>query len=373
VGDRRFAPIAEGRRFVLEGGSALREARVAYETWGTLRADGSNAVLVCHALTGDSHAAGPAGDGHPTPGWWDDLIGPGKAIDTERWFVVCANVVGGCQGSTGPASTDPDTGRPYGSSFGVVTVRDMVRSQQLLADHLGVGRWLAVVGGSMGGMQVLEWAVMFPERVAGIVPIATNARASAQQIAYSAIGRRAVVLDPGWCGGDYYDQPPGRGPARGLAVARALAHVTYRTDEVFESRFGREEVAPLDVPFDPWHRFQVESYLDYQGAKLARRFDANSYLLLNKAMDIHDLGRKRGGVDRALSRVRVPALTMSISSDALYWPDQQAALTEELRGAGVPVREVRIDSPHGHDAFLLEPEQVGPPITEFIEEIERHG
>lgn len=373
VGDRRFVPIARGRRFVLEGGTALHDAVLAYETWGSLDEDASNAILVCHALTGDSHAAGPAGPGHPTPGWWDDLIGPGKAIDTDRWFVVCANVLGGCQGSTGPSSTDPETGAPYGSTFGVVTIRDMVRSQQLLADHLGIRSWLAVIGGSMGGMQVLEWGVMFPDRVRGLVPIATNAQASAQQIAYSSIGRRAIVTDPGWAGGDYYDLPPGEGPARGLALARSLAQVTYRTESAFERRFGREQVGNLDVPFDLWHRFQVESYLDYQGAKLARRFDANSYLLLNKAMDIHDVGRKRGGRRRALARVSVPVLSMSITSDELYRPYQQTELVEDLRGVGVPVTEVHIDSDEGHDGFLLEPEQVGPPITKFLEEMSHHG
>ncbi|MCC5952859.1 MAG: homoserine O-acetyltransferase [Acidimicrobiia bacterium] len=376
-GGRRFATVVADRALQLEGGDSLATVTVAYETWGTLDADGANAVLVCHALTGDSHAAGPAGAGHPTPGWWDDLIGPGRAIDTDRWFVVCANVLGGCQGTTGPASIDPATGRPYGARFPAVTVRDMVRTQQLLAEHLGVGCWLAAIGGSMGGMQVIEWAVMFPHRVRGIVPIATAGAASAQQIAWSAVERRAIALDPRWRGGDYYDAPEGEGPSGGLALAREIAQITYRTHEVFDERFGRTEHDPLDCGFRQWQRFDVEAYLDYHGTKLVRRFDANSYLALSKAMDLHDLGRKRGGLSAALRRVRARSLTMSIDSDALYPPAQQYTLCDGLKAAGARCDHVEIHSPQGHDGFLLEPEQVGPPIADLLEslykETDRHG
>jgi homoserine O-acetyltransferase len=370
VVDRRFLERSD-RPFVLEGGGVLERYTLAYETWGTLAADGANAVLVCHALTGDAHAAGPSGPGQPSPGWWDDLIGPGRALDTDRLFVVCANVLGGCQGTTGPSSVDPRTGRPYGRGFPVVTIRDMVRTQAALADELGIARWLSVVGGSMGGMQVLEWGIMYPDRVRSLVAIATCAAATAQQIAYSTVGRSAIALDPGWRGGDYYDAAPGDGPHRGLALARELAQITYRTDEVFGARFGRGVVDDMDDVFTLWQRFDVEGYLDYQGAKLVRRFDANSYLAICKAMDLHDIGRGRGGVERALARVQAPMLTMSITSDALYYPYQQAELRDLLRAAGQTCRHAVIDSPHGHDAFLLEIDQVAGAVAPFLADVEK--
>ena len=226
------------------------------------------------------------------------MVGPGLPIDTDRYFVVCANVLGGCQGSTGPASLDPVAGRPYGSAFPVVTIRDMVRAQARLADHLGIERWLSVIGGSMGGMQVLEWAITYPDRVRSIVPIATCAQATAQQIAWGAIGRRAIRLDPRWRGGDYYDAAPGDGPHEGLAVARMVAQVTFRSDNVFTDRFGRELAEGEHDQLDLWQRFEVERYLDHHGDKLVRRFDANSYLVIGKAMDLHDVGTGRGGLGR---------------------------------------------------------------------------
>ncbi len=371
VGRRRFVTIATDRPFVLEGGGYLRDVTVAYETWGELAPDAGNAVLVCHALTGDSHAAGRSGPGHPTAGWWDDLIGPGRAIDTDRYFVVCANVLGGCQGTTGPSSIDVATGRPYGSRFPVVTVRDIVRTQAALADHLGVDVWLSVVGGSMGGMQALEWAVMFPRRLRSVAAIATTAAASPQQIAYSSVQRSAIALDPNWRGGDYYDAPPGEGPHQGLAVARELAQITYRTDTVFRDRFGREVVDSIDDHFTLWQRFDVEGYLDYHGAKLARRFDANSYLVICRSMDLHDLGRGRGGLDAAFGRVRAPALVMSIDSDALYPPYQQEQLVDGLRAKGVPCRYATIDSDDGHDGFLLETGPVGDGVATLLADAEK--
>ncbi len=370
VGHRQFMRLAADRPFTLEGGGRLSDLTIAYETWGELDAAGENAVLVCHALTGDAHAAGEIGAGHATPGWWDGLIGAGRALDTDRVFVVCANVLGGCQGTTGPASAHPDDGSPYGSRFPVVSVRDIVRTQAALADHLGVRRWLTVVGGSMGGMQVLEWGVMFPERVRSLVPIATAAAATAQQIAYGAIGRKAIALDPLWRGGDYYDAAPGDGPHEGLAIARALAQITYRSDDVFTDRFGREVVGSLDG-FSMWQRFEVERYLEYHGDKLVRRFDANTYLVLSKAMDLHDVGRGRGGADAALTRIQVPTLVMGITTDTLYWPHQQLAIRDRLVANGVRCEYVEIDSPHGHDAFLLEIEQVGMAVASFIEDVEK--
>ncbi len=374
AGRRRLARLAVDRPFVLEGGGQLEDITVAYETWGELAADGDNAVLVCHALTGDSHAAGPMAPGHPAPGWWDGLIGPGRAVDTDRWFVVCANVLGGCQGTTGPSSSDPRRadGRPYGSSFPVVSIRDIVRTQTAVARDLGVRRWMSVIGGSMGGMQVLEWGIMFPERVRSLVPIATAAAASAQQIAFGSAGRKAIRLDPCWRGGDYYDSPPGKGPTEGLSIARSIAQITYRSDDVFTDRFGREVVEPLDG-FSLWQRFEVERYLEYHGAKLARRFDANSYLCLTKAMDLHDVARGRGGLVEALARISVPTLVVGISSDTLYPTYQQRQVCEALHTQGTSCEYVEIDSRHGHDSFLIDLDQLGPPLAQFLSDVDKSG
>ncbi len=372
AGERHFVTVTDGRPFALEGGGCLSEVTVAYESWGVLDETGSNAVLVCHALTGDSHAAGPSGPGHPEGGWWDDLIGPGRALDTDRYFVVCSNVLGGCQGTTGPSSIDPATGRPYASTFPTVTMRDLVRVQAKLGDALGVNQWVTAIGGSMGGMYVLEWALMFPERVRSIIPLATTAAASSLQIAWSAVGRLALATDPNFNGGEYYDAPDGKGPWMGLATARQIAQVTYRTGEVFEERFGRELFDPHNE-FDLWGRFQMESYLDHHGAKLVRRFDANSYLVLNRAMDLHDVGRGRGGIDRALGGLSIPSLTASITSDMLYPPHQQEHLHRVITAAGGESRRIVVDSPQGHDGFLLEHEKLGEHIAEFLAEIERRS
>ena len=347
VGNRKFLRIAADRPIALDGGATLRDVDIAYETWGTLSPAADNAILLCHAWTGDSHVVGPMSAGHATSGWWEDVVGPGKAIDTNRWFVVCPNVLGGCQGSTGPASSHPIDHKPYGSRFPVITVRDMVRTQVRLADHLGVRRWHAVVGGSMGGMQALEWAVTFPERVGALVPIATCAQASAQQIAWGAIGRRAIRLDPNWHGGDYYDADPGDGPHRGLAIARMVAQVTFRSDNVFTDRFGRTlaDGATLRDDLDLWQRFEVERYLDYHGDKLVRRFDTNSYLIIGKAMDLHDIGRHHGGLEAAMARIKVPTLTMGIWSDILYPSYQQREIHQLLTANGTPSRYIEIDSP----------------------------
>jgi homoserine O-acetyltransferase/O-succinyltransferase len=367
VADRRFHTVAPGRRFQLEGGGTIAAPTIAYETWGTLDDVASNAVLVCHALTGDAHAVGRSGPGQPTPGWWDALIGPGRWIDTNRWFVVCSNVLGGCQGSTGPASVDPDSGRPAGSRFPVVSIRDMVRAQSSLADALGVRSWASVVGGSMGGMQALEWAVMYPDRVRSLALASTTAEASAQQIAWSHIGRMAVQADPRFRDGDYYDAADGDGPHRGLAVARMMAQVTYRSDEVFTERFHRTVIQRLDFSLDPV--FDVEGYLDYHGLKLARRFDANSYVRLNRAMDLHDLGRGRGGTRAAVARIGCPTMVAAVRSDGLYPPRQQHDLHQALVDAGTASRWVDIDSPHGHDGFLIETAQLGPHVEALLADV----
>jgi homoserine O-acetyltransferase len=374
-GRRRFFDFPAVRSFALDTEVALRGVTLAYETWGELDADASNAILLCHAWTGDSHAAGPVGNGHPSPGWWDEVIGPGKAIDTNHWFVVCSNVLGGCQGTTGPASPHPDDGRPYGSRFPVVTIRDMVRAQARLATHLGIDRWRSVIGGSMGGMQVLEWAATFPHRVESIIPIATCAQATAQQIAWGAIGRRAIRLDPRWRGGDYYDALPGDGPSEGLAVARMVAQVTFRSDNALTARFGREiaDGNELSGHLDLWQRFEVERYLGHHGDKLIRRFDTNSYLLIGKAMDLHDLGRGRGGLASALSKVVVPSLTIGIGSDMLYPSYQQEEIHRLLIDAGGDADYREIDSPHGHDAFLIEIDQVSAHIGQFLARLANGG
>lgn len=369
AGRRQFLTFATDHPFALEGGGALSDVTVAYETWGTLAGDASNAVLLCHAWTGDSHAAGRAGRGHAAPGWWDGMVGPGKPIDTDRWFVVCANVLGGCQGSTGPASPHPVDGRPYGSRFPVITIRDIVRAQARLTTHLGIDAWHSVIGGSMGGMQVLEWAITYPDRVRSIVPIAACMQATAQQIAWGAIGRRAIRLDPRWRSGDYYDAEPGDGPWEGLSVARQVAQVTFRSDNVFTDRFGRDlaEREEFGDTFDLWQRFEVERYLDYHGEKLVRRFDTNSYLLIGKAMDLHDVARNRGTLEHAMARITGPSLAIGISSDMLYPAYQQRMIHEMIAAQGNSSWYHEVDSPHGHDAFLTNLDQLAEPITKFLE------
>ncbi|MER6917115.1 homoserine O-acetyltransferase [Streptomyces sp. NPDC000594] len=366
AGARRWALLPEP--LPLEAGGALPGVRIAYESWGRLAPDGSNAVLVLHALTGDSHAAGPAGPGHPTPGWWDGLIGPGRALDTDRWFVVAPNVLGGCQGSTGPSSLRDPGGSPAGSgglrwggSFPFLTTRDQVAAEARWADLLGIGRWALVVGGSMGGMRALEWAVGRPDRCAALLVLASTAAASAEQIAWAGVQLHAIRADPGWRGGDYHRADPGAGPHRGLGVARRLAHVTYRSEAELASRFGRE---PQEAEH-PWHggRYQVESYLDHHAGKLARRFDAGSYVVLTEAMNSHDIGRGRGGARSALRRVRARTLIAGVDSDRLYPLAQQRLLADAVPGAdGLRV----IESPYGHDGFLIETEQVAPLVREVL-------
>jgi homoserine O-acetyltransferase len=358
-GRRQWITLPEPLR--LEAGGVLPEVRIAYETWGQLNADASNAVLVLHALTGDSHVAGPAGPGHPTAGWWDTLVGPGRALDPDQWFVVAPNVVGGCQGSTGPASPAPD-GRPWGSRFPFVTARDAVVAERVLADALGVGSWACVVGGSMGGMRALEWAATEPDRVTRLCLLACPAATSADQIGWAAPQLAAIRADPGWRGGDYHDGPPGHGPHRGLGIARRIAHLSYRSAGELGDRFGR---SPQDDE-DPWHdgRYAVESYLDHHANKLVHRFDAVSYVRLTELMNAHDVGRDRGGVGGGLGRVTARTLVGAVTSDRLYPPAQQAELAEGIRGAG-PLRV--IDSPYGHDGFLIEGAAVGALLTELLE------
>ncbi|MZG05479.1 homoserine O-acetyltransferase [Streptomyces sp. SID5614] len=357
-GRRRWAAIEDP--LPLESGIRLPGVRLAYETWGRRAADGSNAVLVLHALTGDSHVAGPAGPGHPTPGWWDALVGPGRALDTDRWFVVAPNVLGGCQGSTGPSSPGPD-GTPWGSLFPYLSVRDQVTAEAALADVLGIDRWAAVIGGSMGGMRALEWAVSRPERTGSLFVLAAPAAASADQIAWGSVQIGAIRSDPGWRGGDYHRAPPGEGPHRGLGQARRIAHITYRSAPELDSRFGGE-AQPGEEPAHGG-RYRVESYLDHHAEKLVRRFDAGSYVTLTAAMNGHDVGRGRGGITRALARAELPALVAGVDSDRLYPLAQQERLAALLPGADAAHT---IASPYGHDGFLIETEQVGALVRELL-------
>jgi homoserine O-acetyltransferase len=360
IGARRFAEVVddEGPGLPLERGGSLPGVTVAYETWGTPDATGSNAVLVLHALTGDSHAAGPKGSGHATPGWWDPLIGPGAAIDTDRFFVVSPNVLGGCQGTTGPSSTAPD-GRPWGPRFPRITIRDQVAAEVLLADHLGIDRWAGVVGGSMGGMRVLEWCVGHPGRVARAAVLAVGAAASAEQVALCSMQCRAIRLDPDFAGGDYYGS--GRAPVAGMALARGIGQITYRTESEFDKRFGRRPQGAEDPLAGG--RFAVESYLEYQGEKLAARFDPNSYLVLSEAMNSHDVGRGRGGVADALALVTATLGVAGIDSDRLYPLALQTELAALLPGDR-PVTVIR--SAFGHDGFLLEIEQAGAVVAQVL-------
>nr|MCW2728669.1 homoserine O-acetyltransferase [Aeromicrobium sp.] len=347
-GDRVFTDIGD---LALDSGRTLPAVRLAHETWGTF--DGSNAVLILHALTGDSHVVGPPGPGHPTGGWWETLVGPGAPIDTDRFFVVAANILGGCQGSTGPASLDPD-GLPWGGSFPALTVRDQVRAEVALADRLGIDRWHGVVGGSAGGMRALEWAIEHPGRVDRLFLLATSAAASAEQIALSRTQVAAIENDPAWFGGDYYDGP--HGPLAGLDLARRIAHLSYRSESELADRFGR-----TTQDDGTW---AVDSYLRHHGTKLVRRFDANSYVVLTSAMDSHDVGRGRGGVEAALSRITARTVVAGIDSDRLYPLYQQHEIARHVPGAG-PVAVVK--SAHGHDGFLVEFDQVGELARELLQ------
>lgn len=352
AGDRKFAEIGP---LHLENGVVLDDVTIAYETWGELDQDRGNAVLVLHALTGDSHVRGPAGGGHPSPGWWEEMVGPGRPIDTDRFHVIAPNVLGGCQGTTGPSSPAAD-GRPYGSRFPVVTTRDQVAAERRLRDLLGIEHWALVIGGSMGGMRAIEWGVSHPHEVERLCIIASSARATADQIAWNNAQIASIQLDPEYRGGDYYDGS-GQGPKSGLGIARRIAHTTYRTAAELESRFGNQAQGRED-PYDGQGRHQVTSYLDHHAVKLARRFDANSYVTLAQTMSTHDVGRGRGGVVQALGRVRARTLVVAIDSDRLFPP----ALVEEI-AQHVPQAQWQVAaSPVGHDAFLL----THPGLQEWI-------
>ncbi len=361
-GSRLFQPIGPMR---FERGGSLPHVTIAYEMWGALNAAGDNAVLVLHALTGDSHVTGHASSGHPTAGWWSGLVGPGKVLDTERWFVVAPNMLGGCQGSTGPASVAPD-GAEWGPRFPYLTIRDQVEAQLALTDALGIHTWAAVIGGSMGGMQSLEWAVSHPDRLERFAVLAAPPSSSADQIALNSVQSEAIRMDPGFAGGEYYNADDGEGPHRGLALARRMALLNYRSPSELDDRFARSWQSGLN-PMGGGGRFAVESYLDFHGNKFTRRFDANSYLVLVDAMNSHDVGRDRDGIAAALRRATGLGLVLGIDSDRLFPVPGQRTIAQHLPNSLSGTEPVVISSPFGHDAFLIEDALVGPELARLLD------
>jgi homoserine O-acetyltransferase len=347
----------------LECGRTLGPITLAYETYGELNEARDNAILVVHALSGDAHAAGYHHPRDKQPGWWDIMIGPGRAFDTRKYFVICSNIVGGCQGSTGPSSINPRTGRPYGLSFPMVTVRDWVDTQKVLVDHLGIKRLLGVVGGSTGGMQVLQWVVSYPDMVRLAIPIATTSRLSAQAIAFNEVGRMAIQSDPNWREGDYYGKTL---PRRGLAIARMIGHITYLSDRSMHQKFGRKLQDKSAYGYNFLTDFQVESYLRYKGDHFVNRFDANSYLYITKAMDYFDLTQAYGSLEEAFAGVKAKFLVISFSSDWLFPTYMSKETVSALRRVHAYVIFTEIQTDYGHDAFLLESEQLSSLISNFL-------
>ncbi len=356
--------FSEENPLTLDCGRQLKSVRVAYETYGQLTQEKDNVILICHALSGDAHVAGYHSAEDKKPGWWDNMVGPGKGIDTNKYFVICSNVLGGCKGTTGPASINPETGRPWGLDFPVVTIADMVKVQKALLDYLGIEKLLAVVGGSMGGMQVLEWAVKFPDIISTALPIATTARLSAQAIAFNAVGRNAILVDPDFNNGQYYDK---KVPAHGLAIARMIGHITYLSEQSMHKKFGRSLRNSDNYRYDFQSEFSVETYLDHQGQRFVERFDPNSYLYISKAMDYFDLAANFGSLEQAFAETKSRFLIASFTSDWLFTPEQSQQMVQALLSVDKDVTYCNIESPYGHDAFLLEPEVLGDLISGFID------
>lgn len=354
----------DNEAMMLASGQCLGPVRIAYETYGTLNEAKDNAILIEHAFSGDSHAAGfYAGD--TKPGWWNDMIGPGKAFDTNKFYVICSNVIGGCGGSTGPSSINPKTKSPYGLDFPVITVEDMVNAQVKLIDHLGIDRLFCVAGGSMGGMQVLQWVALYPERVRAAIPIATVLKHSSQQIAFSEVGRQAVMSDPKWCNGRYLEEKTA--PERGLAVARMIGHITYMSEQSMEDKFSRR-LKEDDYSFSFNAEFEVEGYLRYRGDSFVKRFDANSYLYITKAMDYFDLSG--GSLIPDGKTIDTKFLLISFKSDWLYPPHHMVEIARQLKMMNVATTYCEVKSTYGHDAFLLEVDQQTHLIKHFLEKLE---
>lgn len=350
----------------LESGRLLGPITIAYETYGVLNQDHSNAILVTHAWTGDAHAAGYHSTEDRKPGWWDNMIGPGKVLDTNRFYVICSNTIGSCKGSTGPTSTNPKTGRPYRLSFPVLMVRDMVRAQKLLLDHLGITSLVSVIGGSMGAMQALEWGIHFPDRVRSIVSIAGTGRTSPMAIALNNLARQAIYNDPLWKKGNYQTEHP---PADGLALARSVGHISFLSDKSMQLKFGRR-FSVRDGAFDFFGKFEIERYLDYNGGNFVDRFDTNSFLYLAKALDLYDVSWNFDSLSDALAHLHCPSLWFSFSSDWLYTPQQAEEVVTELEQLDKPVEYHLIESDYGHDSFLVEPEKFIPYLENFLKTID---
>lgn len=349
----------------LDCGAKLGPITLAYETYGELNAEKSNAILVFHAFSGDAHVAGKSEESDTKYGWWDSMVGPGKGMDTNKYFVICINVLGGCKGSTGPSSINPATGRPYGMSFPSITIGDMVRSQKALIDHLGIKKLLAVVGGSMGGMLCLQWTLNYPESVRLSIPIASTCRHSAQNIAFNEVGRRAIMSDPNWNNGDYYDS---KSPDNGLAIARMIGHITYLSERNLQRKFGRKLQDKDHFAFDfDSPEFEVESYLAYKGSTFTQRFDANSYLYITRALDYFDLGEGHRSLAERFSSIKnVSFLIISYSSDWLYPPYQSEEIVKALQINNIDVTYCKIDSTYGHDGFLLEVDKMKQIFKHFL-------
>lgn len=356
------------RPLKLESGATVGPPiEVAYETYGHLNDEGTNAILVCHALSGSAHAAGKHKPDDEHVGWWDNAIGPGKAFDTDRYFILCSNVIGGCSGSTGPSSINPQTGKPYGLTFPVVTIRDMIEVQAWLLDHLKIKTLLCVTGGSMGGMQALQWTISYPDRVRSAIVLASTASVSPQAIAFDEVGRQAIYADPNWKRGDYYGGEP---PNRGLAVARMIGHITYLSDKSMRNKFGRRLQQKSKYGYDFVIDFQVESYLKYKGDHFTKRFDANSYLYITKAIDYFDLTNGTDNLAPAFQHARAKFLVVSYSSDWLYPPEESERIVRALLQNGLDATYVEIQSDYGHDAFLLEAEKLAGLSRDFLNRVE---
>jgi homoserine O-acetyltransferase/O-succinyltransferase len=366
VEKKHFTFAEPPQEMVLECGARLGSITLAYETYGNFK--GNNAILIPHALSGDSHAAGYYTPEDPKPGWWDSMIGPGKGIDTDKYFVICSNILGSCLGSTGPSSINPLTNQAFGLDFPVVTIGDMVTAQKKLLDYLGVKKLLSVIGGSIGGMQVLEWTVRFPEMVSSAIPLATTTKHSALAIAFNEVARQSIMADPNWNGGAYY---LGAKPALGLAVARMIGHITYLSDESMRLKFGRRLQDKNDFSYNFDADFQVESYLRYQGTKFVERFDANSFLYITKAADYFDLGLQHGdgSTVRAFSKTQAKFLVVSFTSDWLYPTYQAKAIVRALKKNGLDVSFCEIEADWGHDAFLLPSERLTELIKGFLDRV----
>jgi len=362
--------VEQDKPLRLDCGKTLGPIDVAYETYGRLNEAHDNAVLICHALSGDAHVAGFHSPSDKNPGWWDIMVGPSKGIDTNKYFVICSNLLGGCSGTTGPRSISPATGKPYGLDFPIITIADMVRVQRLLLDKLGVKRLLAVIGGSMGGMQVLQWSLEYPDFVKAVIPIATTAHLGAQSVAFDAVGRNAILADPNFAGGQYKEDG---GPDKGLAIARMIGHITYLSEQGMHERFGRRLRGADRYSYDFNSEFAVETYLDYQGQSFVERFDADSYLYITKAMDYFDLAKDYGSLAKAFAKVKSRFLVISFTSDWLFTPAQSEAMVDALIANRKDVSYCNIASPYGHDAFLLEPETLGAFISGFLQATHRPG